>query len=218
MSTPIGPRAFEGKANPMTVVTPMRARWRPVLWLILGVFRHLKFGVVRKLAFIHFARWVLVRRDRLPRLCRHQAPEPGGDDLYLFTTNFNGPWDQYIDAFGMVQGVRGGLNFLWVTSRGFPMAWPMRPFKRYIRYFEYPQELYYNAYPGASVRDIASALALRSKLDAFIAASATVDDAAAFARQWRAFIDDAAPLLGTVGGEREALPSRHSAHPIGLQT
>jgi hypothetical protein len=205
---------FEGKATPMTVITPVRPRWRPVAWLVLAVFRHLKLDVVRQLAFIHFARWLVVRRDRLPHLSPEQPVEQLDDDWFIFSTNFNGPWDQYIDAFGMVAGVRGGLDWLWSTSRGFPGAWPMRPFKRYIRYFEYPLDLYYNAYPGASVRDIACALELSPKFDAFLAAAPTGEDAAAFARRWRAFLDDVAPLLGDLGGQSSELPSPHSQSPL----
>jgi hypothetical protein len=209
---------FQGKATPMTVVTPMRRRWRALQWLVLAVFRHLSLGVVKQLAFIHFARWICVRGDRLPQLSPTQPRERLSDDLFLFTTNFNGPWDQYIDAFGMVGGVRGGLDWLWWSSRGFPGAWPMRPFKRYIRYFEYPLDLYYNAYPGASVRDIDAALTLEPKLAAFIAETAAPMDDALFAARWRAFLDDVAPLLGSIGGQREELPSAHSAKPQGLQT
>lgn len=205
---------FEGKATPMTVITPVRPRWRPLVWAILAVFRHLKLAVVKQLAFIHFARWLLVKRGGLPHLAPEQPVERLDDDWFVFTTNFNGPWDQYIDAFGMVGGVRGGLDWLWWTSRGFPGAWPMRPFKRYIRYFEYPLDLYYNAYPGASVRDIACALALAPRLDAFLAANPAGEDDAAFARRWRAFLDEVAPLLGDVGGQSTELPSTHSQSPL----
>jgi hypothetical protein len=213
----IRPVHFEGKSTPMTVITPMHVRWRWFQRLVIAIFRRLSLGVVRKLAFIHFARWIVVRRDRLPRLSAEQPPEKLDHDLYLFSTNFNGPWDQYIDAFGMVIGVTKGLDWLWWSSTGFPGAWPIKPFKRYIRYFEYPLDLYYNAYPGASVRDIAAAFELERRFVAFCAVDPDTLPAEEFARRWRAFCNEVAPLLGAIGGEREELPSLHSKQPQGLQ-
>jgi len=213
----IRPVHFDGKSNPMTVITPMHFRWRWFQRLVIAIFRRLSLDVVRKLAFIHFARWIVVRRDRLPNLAAEQPKEKLDNDLYLFSTNFNGPWDQYIDAFGMVIGVTKGLDWLWWSSTGFPGAWPIKPFKRYIRYFEYPLDLYYNAYPGASVRDIAAALELEKRFAAFNAVDTSTLPADEFERQWRAFSNDIAPLLGAVGGEPEEIPSQHSAQPLGLQ-
>ncbi len=213
----IKPPRFDGKSNPMTVITPMRIGWRWLQILVIAIFKHLSLDVVRRLAFIHFARWIIVRRDRLPHLDEKQPKERLDTDLYLFSTNFNGPWDQYIDAFGMVIGVTKGLDWLWWTSAGFPGAWPIRPFKRYIRYFEYPLDLYYNAYPGASVRDIAAALELKQKFDAFDALDTAAMTPAEFQQRWHAFMNEIAPLIGAIGGERQELPSRHSKQPVGLQ-
>ena len=213
----IKPVHFDGKSNPMTVITPMHVRWRWFQRFVIAIFRRLSLDVVKRLAFIHFARWIVVRRDKLPRLSAEQPQEKLDTDLYLFSTNFNGPWDQYIDAFGMVIGVTKGLDWLWWSSTGFPGAWPIRPFKRYIRYFEDPLDLYYNAYPGASVRDIAAALELKQKYDAFHALDAANMTPQEFAKRWHAFMDDVAPLLGAIGGERGELPSRHSKQPLGLQ-
>lgn len=213
----IRPVHFEGKSNPMTVITPMRVRFRWLQRLVIAIFRRLSLDVVRKLAFIHFARWIIVRRDRLPRLSEQQPKEKLDNDLYLFSTNFNGPWDQYIDAFGMVIGVTKGLNWLWSTSAGFPGAWPIRPFKRYIRYFEYPLDLYYNAYPAASVRDIAAGLELQQRYDAFSALDTAAMTPAEFQQQWNVFMNGVAPLLGAIGGEQHELPSAHSRQPLGLQ-
>jgi hypothetical protein len=214
----IAPHPFPGKSYPMTVITPVRPRWRWLQRLVASVFKRLSLDVVHQLAFIHFARWITIRHDALPRLTAAQPAERLSDDLYLFTTNFNGPWDQYIDAFGRIEGVRGGLDWLWWTSRGFPGAWPMRPFKRYIRYFQYPIDLYYNAYPGASVRDIAAAIALDSRLTSFLAETAQPLPDAEFRRRYASFLDEVAPYLGAIGGDPHAIPSRHSNRPLGLQT
>ncbi len=192
---PLIPTHFKGKAFPMTVITPVRRGWRRLATrVILLVFKHLPLTVVGQLAFIHFARWILVPGDKLPRLSSDQPVEDWPYDLYIFTTNFNGSWDQYIDAFGRIHAVSKGLNMLWYTSAGFPGPWPMRLFKDYIRYYQPPQDLYYNAYPGASVRDIAE-----PKLEAFLAATREDMPDEEFGRQYRAFATDVAPMIATTG-------------------
>ncbi|HET7843977.1 MAG TPA: hypothetical protein VFL14_07490 [Xanthomonadales bacterium] len=211
------PVHFDGKSHPMTVITPIPVRWRWLQWLVIEVFRRLPLGVVRQLAFIHFARWIVVRRDRLPRLAAEQPKEKLDNDLYLFITNFNGPWDQYIDAFGRVTDVEKGLDWLWWSSAGFPGAWPIRPFKRYIRYFKHPLDLYYNAYPGASVRDIAAAIELERRFAAFVASDAGTLPPGAFGQRWRAFCNDIAPFLGAIRGEPDEPESCQGTPPLGLQ-
>lgn len=209
------PTNFPGKSVPMTVITPLNAWWRRVgAKIVLFIFKHLPLGIVKQLAFIHFARWIVVPEKGLPRLDPAQPKEDVPFDLYLFSTNFNGSWDQYIDAFGRIKSVSKGLNMLWYTSAGFPGPWPMRPFKRYIRYFEYPLDQYYNAYPGASVRDIDAALELTKRFEAFRAAADQEMTPEAFGRLYQSFLDDAAPYLGETG-EQEGQPSRHHhAEPV----
>jgi hypothetical protein len=208
----------QGKSNPMTVITPVRPVWRWLQSLVASIFKLLRMKEVHDLAFIHFARWITIKRHALPRLSATQPVENQKDDLYLFTTNFNGPWDQYIDAFGMVGQVRMGLDWLWRTSRGFPGAWPMRLFKRYIRYYEYPLDHYYNAYPGASVRDIRAALELERELLSFALANDKPVEDAEFRRRFNAFVDAVAPQLGSVGAEKQEVPSTHAQHPQELHT
>jgi hypothetical protein len=212
---PLIPTHFKGKAFPMTVITPVRRGWqRYGARLILFIFKHLPLGVVKQLAFIHFARWILVPGDRLPRLDSAQPVEDWPYDLYIFTTNFNGSWDQYIDAFGRIHAVSKGLNMLWYTSAGFPGPWPMRLFKQYIRYFEQPQDLYYNAYPGAAVRDIDQALALKPKLDAFLAETAEEMPAEVFSRKFQAFVNEAAPMMAHTGQNAGLRALTHGARPL----
>jgi hypothetical protein len=50
----------------------------------------------------------------------------------LFCSNFNGTWDQYIDAFP--DGIPNGLDLFWYSSTKYPQSIPMSPFKNYIRH------------------------------------------------------------------------------------
>ena len=59
-------------------------------------------------------------------------PDGGGGErlhyAYLFfESNFNGTWDQYIDAFSEVVPFR--MKAIWGTSYGFPGPIPVEPFK-----------------------------------------------------------------------------------------
>lgn len=210
------PIHFVGKSNPMTAITPVKRWKRFPTWVVLFIFKHLPLGVVKQLAFIHFARWISIRGDRLPRLSEDQPRESWPYDLYLFSTNFNGAWDQYIDAFGRIKSVSKGLNMLWFTSSGFPGPWPMRLFKRYIHYFEYPLDLYYNAYPGATVRDIQMAVSLKPHLDTFFQETADRMDDADFKQKFEEFANTSSPYLGKTGTEK-ALPTlTHLAGPVEL--
>ena len=74
----------------------------------------------------------------------------------LFVSNFNGTWDQYIDAFS--DGIPNGLDLFWYSSTKYPGSIPITPFKNYIRANQIDTDYYYNATPGAAQRDIKAAL------------------------------------------------------------
>src|SRR4029078_12748191 len=83
----------------------------------------------------------------------------GGEKLnytYLFfESNFNGLWDQYIDAFSEVGPDR--MKGIWGTSSGSPGPIPAEPFKESIRKNEYVANHYWSSYPGATTTEIISA-------------------------------------------------------------
>ena len=89
----------EGKATAITVVTPVRHGGRFLLALVFWVGRHVTSTLekLHALSFIHYARWAVIRR----------FPDGGrgerlGHTYLFFESNFNGTWDQYIDAFSEV--------------------------------------------------------------------------------------------------------------------
>ena len=88
------------------------------------------------------------------------------------------------------------MNLIWGTSRGFPGAWPVRPFKEYARRHMLPAAYYHNAYPGASVRDIESALRVADRFDEF-QRTYPRNDPAEFRRAYRGFIDSVEGHLGS---------------------
>lgn len=148
-----------GKAYGMNVITPMKP-WRT--WFNLFSFMISRsipssLGGLLGLSFIHFARWAIVKRDKWPDL--GQGKQKLQNDYLLFCSNFNGTWDQYIDAFA--DGLPNGLDLLWYTSTKYPHSVPITPFKNYIRANQIDTNYYYNSVPGAAQTDVKAALRVR---------------------------------------------------------
>jgi hypothetical protein len=137
-----------GKAYGMNVVTPMRPGMTWINNFLFMISRSLPSTLsgLLGLGFIHFARWVLIRRDQWPQL--GQPPANLSNDYMLFCSNFNGTWNQYIDAFA--DGVPGGLDLFWYSSTKYPNSIPITPFKNHIRANQIDTNYYYNATPAAS--------------------------------------------------------------------
>jgi hypothetical protein len=150
----------EGRATAITVLTPVKPWGRPVLALVFWAGRNVT-ATLRKLqmlSFIHYARWSVI--PSFP-------DEQGGEKLHhaylFFESNFNGTWDQYIDAFSEVVPQR--MRAIWGSSYGFPGPIPVEPFKHYIRENEYVANHYWSAYPSATTTEIISAAKVKPAID-----------------------------------------------------
>lgn len=151
-----------GKAYGMNVVTPMKPTWTWANTFIFMISRALPSTLrgLLGLSIIHFARWVMIRRDQWPDL--GQGKQSLQNDYMLFCSNFNGTWDQYIDAFS--DGIPNGLDLFWYSSTKYPHSIPITPFKDYIRDNQVDNNYYYNATPGSAQRDIKAALRVYSAM------------------------------------------------------
>jgi hypothetical protein len=151
-----------GKAYAMNVLTPIKPRWTWLQDLILMITRSqpTQLAGLLGLRFIHFARWVVIRRNQWPDL--GQGKQDLQNDYMLFLSNFNGTWDQYIDAFA--DGIPTGLDLLWYVNTKYPHSIPIAAFKDYIGHNQIDTNYYYNATPGAAQRDVKAALILADRL------------------------------------------------------
>ncbi|HLJ86630.1 MAG TPA: hypothetical protein VKZ53_07385 [Candidatus Angelobacter sp.] len=161
---------INGKAYAMTAITPMKP-WKTwivrAFFFILGHIKPLQKDLVN-LSFIHFARWVIIPRHRFPNL-ENQPKEDLRYDYMLFFSNFNGTWNQYIDAFSAV--LSRGLNLIWIWSEKFPGSVPVTPFKQYIARCQFDTDYYYTAYPYATTNDVKAAHRVEDAVTAFAAES-----------------------------------------------
>jgi len=167
------------RATPLTVLSPIPWWW--ALWIRFSWPFARRIPLVaaplRRLSFIHFARWALL---------------PGRRRL-LFLTSFDGSDIQYIEAF--VRVVPGRINGLYKGARGFPGPRRFGPVQQYIVDHNHEPDHFWTAYPEASTTMVAQALALAELYAASEARLDGAQDAEAFAREWRRLLTAAQELL-----------------------
>jgi hypothetical protein len=185
-----------GKAYAMNVVTPSSPRWTWVNRLLFMIARAnpSTLAGLMGLSLIHFARWVIVRRDQWPEM--GQKMDTPQNDYMIFCSNFNGTWDQYIDAFS--DGIPSGLNLFWWSAAKYPKSIPITPFKNYIVHNQFDTQYYYNATPGAAQRDVKCAIRARRAVRELARHHAS-DTPEAFAERYRAALVSVQGCLGDQG-------------------
>jgi hypothetical protein len=89
---------------------------------------------------------------------------PAGDDAgsLLFTSNFDGPWENYIEDFAAKSAPT--FDAIYCHCRDWPTngARDVNAFEAYVRKYEVQAEVYYRAYPMATVQQVKSALSLKT--------------------------------------------------------
>jgi hypothetical protein len=156
---------INGKVYALNVITPMKPWKTWILRVAFFVLDHVKplQNDLINLSFIEFARWVIVPRTAFPSLGQGQLQENLKYDYLLFFSNFNGTWNQYIDAFSAV--LSRGLNLIWRWSEKFPGSVPVTLFKEYIARVQFDTDYYYTAYPHATANDLKSAHIVQRSFD-----------------------------------------------------
>lgn len=189
---------INGKTYGMNAITPMKP-WKTwllrVFFFLLGHIKPLQKDLVN-LSFIHFARWVIIPRRKFPHMGKKQPREKLRYDYLLFFSNFNGTWNQYIDAFADVLSY--GLNLVWRWSEKFPGATPVTPFKEYIARVQFDTDHYYTAYPYATTNDVKAAHRVTDALNSFVDESKNMQPEE-FARAYRKLLVKVQGDLGKPG-------------------
>ena len=144
----------------LTALTPIvPGRRAPLQQVLAAVQDRIASGgptPLDEIGTVHFARWVVL------------ADGQDGGQL-LFTTNFDGPWDDYIEDFA----ARSAQSFDAIYSNC--VGWPERgaqdidAFKAYVRQHQVPEDVYYRAYPMATVRQVKAALKLKDAVNTLLA-------------------------------------------------
>ncbi len=144
-----------------------------ILFLLNFVQRHIfTRGRLARVRTIHFARWTFVD-DENHRL--------------LFTSNYDGSLDSYMDDF--INKVAFGLNLVFSNGIGYPSSrWLVaggakdeQPYKNYIRRHELPTQVWYNGHPGLTANDLQRNALVRAGID-------TASMSEPQAREWLALL------------------------------
>jgi hypothetical protein len=105
-------------------------------------------GSLIGISTIHFVRWLLI----------------DGDRRLVLLSDYDGSWESYIDEFAVM--ILSGLDAIWGTSFGYPPdgARDLPAFKRFLRTHQVPSEVFFSAYPDATILNIARDVTLAREL------------------------------------------------------
>jgi hypothetical protein len=142
--TPSEDLVSQNQLTLVTIVQPeMLRQLRAVLEIIdLYARRLAEQGSLVGISTIHTVRWALL---------------DGGKRL-LMASNYDGTWENYIDEFAEL--ILSGLDSIWDSSYSFPElgAQDVAAFKVFLRCHQVPVNVFYSAYPAATVQNILYAM------------------------------------------------------------
>ena len=167
-----------GRMTGLTLFTPIRPQWVWFLRVGLPLTRHLPFMArhILQFNFIKFVRWTIVPGLEGERL---------NYQYLFFESNFDGPWQHYIDAFAYV--IPLDIRVTWGRGPGFPAPPPAEPLKAWIGMNSMEGGTYYCAHADASTRMVNNALAVRDRF-AELDPTLPPDE---FKAAWERFLTDA---------------------------
>jgi hypothetical protein len=146
-------------SQPLTALAPIIPGRRAALQQVLtGLRERIATGgptPLDAIGTVHFARWVVLPDD-----------QDGGH--LLFTSNFDGPWDDYIEDFASQSAT--SFDAIYSNCEGWPEqgARDVEAFKAYVRKHELPSDVYYRAYPMATVKQVRAALKLKDAMNTLL--------------------------------------------------
>ena len=191
-ATGTGDRNLDGQAIAITVFSTIKWWGKGFLPILFAVTRRIpKLTVtLRQLSFIHFARWSVI--TKLPYNGSPQTKKRFRYPHMYFESNFNGGWEEYIDAFSHI--LTRGMTAFWGSSYGFPKPLPTEQFKKYIQVNETEAAHYYSAYPDATSTMVQRSLKLDDKLTR-LKRNAEKMDPEEFAKAYRTFLTEVQDCL-----------------------
>jgi hypothetical protein len=183
------PGNVTGVARALTAIGPLKPGIR-LVQLRIGFFlrryfppfRNARARDLRRLSFVHFARWALITSLPGPDGTSHRPLRP----VYLyFESNFNGGFEEYIDAFAYVLTKR--MRELFGAVYNFPGPMPAEPFKAFIRRHDYECEHFYSAYNDTTATDVWRALKVAEEFE-LLQRDTEHCTPQEFAARWRGFL------------------------------
>jgi hypothetical protein len=153
-------RNLSGNAYALTVLTPILRGHESTLVQRLDSFAAGPASPLAKVPGTHFARWVVIdavvyqggrqRRDRLEV------------SRLLFTSNFDGPLDAYVEALRTYLGE--DADRVWGQCAGYPGSDDPAAFARYLCEHQVESSLFFAAYGGLTVDQVRGNLEVRQRV------------------------------------------------------
>jgi hypothetical protein len=160
----VGPLAQNrlGRLFCLTLFTPVRPQWVPVIASALFIAKWVQLAQrhILQFNFIRFVRWTVFPKE-LPYNGAPQQRDVLNYRYLFFESNFDGPWQHYIDAFAYC--IPTDIRFIWGRGPNFPGPPPAEPLKNWIAANSMDGGTYYCGYAHASTRMVKSALAVRDR-------------------------------------------------------
>ena len=105
---------IHGQAIAITVFSTIKWWGKPFLPVLFAATKRVPklTDTLVKLSFIHFARWSVI--DQIPYNGPPQTKRELRYSHMYFESNFNGGWEEYIDAFSHI--LTSGMSSFWGLS------------------------------------------------------------------------------------------------------
>jgi hypothetical protein len=141
-----------GQVTELTVIAPLKPGAAVTLRQVLAALQTSPDSPIKQINSIHFARWVIFDDDQ----------------RMLFTSNFDGSWENYLRDFSVK--TPEGMDRIFGHCEGYPEGGcrDFEAFKAYVRKYQVPTDLFYAAYPQHSVKAVLEALRVKTLTDEFL--------------------------------------------------
>jgi len=160
-------RNHSGQAYGLTVLTPILADGVSPLAAHLDTFGPEDASPLARVAGTHFARWVIIE-DVVYEGGRQRRDALKASRL-LFTSNFDGPLDAYLEALRSDLGE--DADAVWGHCAGYPGRADPPAFAAYFRNHQVESALFFGAYGDQTVEQVQANLAQRTRLIEFAMAA-----------------------------------------------
>jgi hypothetical protein len=156
---------ISGQAYSLTVLTPIIDGHETELAHYLNGLQSSNQSPLAGVHGTHFARWVIIGD------VTYEGPDQGEREhlehpRLLFTSNFDGPLDPYLEA--LRTGLGDSANTIWGHCVGYPGTRDAGSFADYVRHHQIDSSLFFAAYGDRTVEDVRRSLALRTRLIEFV--------------------------------------------------
>jgi hypothetical protein len=153
-------RNISGDAYALTVLTPILDGHESKLVRRLDALGSGPDSPLARVPGTHFARWVVI--DNVIYQGGRQQRDSLAAGRLLFTSNFDGPVEPYIE--GLRTNLGGEADEIWGHCAGYPGQEDSAAFARYMRGHQIDSSLFFAAYGGLKVDEVRANLDLRRRL------------------------------------------------------